>query len=215
MSRGKELEDKLAVWHDLENALNCTRERELNLKHQKEMLESRLSAQMEELGELEKDRDTYYSRVLRLEKDVHVLANKAEKFEQAYKESEHKRSEEVDALAGEINICTSREKDAIQKCIIYERENEELREMRKELDNEISNNRKEFEAMVRVMEDLENNLNSRLAKEDDQEALVRENNKKVEEALLERDRAVRREGTLLKTIEKLENDMRTLAADLE
>jgi len=69
MSKGKDLEQKLGVWNDLENALDCTRERELNLRHQKEMLESRLSAQMEELGELEKDRDTYYSRVVRLEKD--------------------------------------------------------------------------------------------------------------------------------------------------
>jgi len=65
------------------------------------------------------------------------------------------------------------------------------------------------------MEDLENNLNSRLSKEESIDALLQENNKKVQESLLERDRAVRRESTLLKTIEKLENDMRTLSADLD
>jgi len=43
ISKGKELEDKLGVWNDMENALNCTRERELNLKYQKEVLENKLS----------------------------------------------------------------------------------------------------------------------------------------------------------------------------
>jgi len=112
-------------------------------------------------------------------------------------------------------MISSREKEAIQKCIIYERENEELREMRKELDNEISANRKEFDAMVRVMEDLESNLNNRMAREDSIDSLIKENNRKVEEALMERDRAVRRENTLLKTIEKCESDMRQLSTDLD
>ena len=35
ISRGKELEEKLAVWNDLENALQCTREREMNLMKEK------------------------------------------------------------------------------------------------------------------------------------------------------------------------------------
>lgn len=87
--------------------------------------------------------------------------------------------------------------------------------MRKDLENEINANRKEFEAMVRVMEDLESNLNSRLNREESNEALMKENNKKVEEALLERDRAVRRENTLLKTIEKLESESRQIVSDLE
>lgn len=144
-----------------------------------------------------------------------VLKNRSEKYEQAYRESESKRTEEVDSLASEINLITTREKDAIQKCIYYERENEELRDMRKELDNEISQNRKEFDAMVRVMEDLESNLNHKVAKEESIDGLLKENNRKVEDALLERDRAVRRESTLLKTIEKLESDMRQQNSDLE
>lgn len=215
MSKGKELEEKLGVWNDLESALNCTRERELQTKHQKEMLENKLSMMMEEMGELEKDRDVYYSKLIRIEKDSNVLKNRGEKYEQAYKDSEAKRNEEIDALASEINIITTREKEAIQKCIMYERENEELREMRRELDNEISANRKEFDAMVRVMEDLESNLNAKISREDSIDALLKENNRKVEEALLERDRAVRRENTLLKTIEKLESDMRQQTSDLE
>lgn len=80
--------------------------------------------------------------------------------------------------------------------------------MRKELENEISANRKEFEAMVRVMEDLESHLNAKTAREDSLELLMRENNKKTEEALLERDRAVRREASLLKNIEKLESEIK-------
>lgn len=57
-SRGKDINEKLAQWNDLESALSCTRERELNLKHQKDLLESKLSQFMEELGETERDRDT-------------------------------------------------------------------------------------------------------------------------------------------------------------
>lgn len=121
----------------------------------------------------------------------------------------------METLASEISICNTREKEAIQKSILYERENEELREMRKELENEISSNRKEFEAMVRVMEDLESHLNAKTAREDNLETLMRENTKKTEEALMERDRAIRRESTLLKTIDKLENEVKQSSHDVE
>lgn len=80
--------------------------------------------------------------------------------------------------------------------------------MRKELENEINSNRKEFEAMVRVMEDLESHLNAKTAREENVETLLKENTKKTEEALMERDRATRREANLLKTIDKLETDLK-------
>lgn len=57
ISRGSELEEKLAVWNDLENALQCTREREMGLKQHKDVLENKLGNLYEELGEIEKDRD--------------------------------------------------------------------------------------------------------------------------------------------------------------
>lgn len=69
ISRGKELEEKLAVWNDLENALQCTREREMNLKKHKEILENKLSNIQEELGEIEKDRDNLQARNNKLEKE--------------------------------------------------------------------------------------------------------------------------------------------------
>lgn len=87
--------------------------------------------------------------------------------------------------------------------------------MRKELENEINSNRKEFEAMVRVMEDLESHLNAKTAREENVETLLRENTKKTEEALMERDRATRREANLIKTIEKLESDLKQSSYDTE
>jgi len=87
--------------------------------------------------------------------------------------------------------------------------------MRKELEIEIGNNRKEFDAMVRVMEDLESQLNVKIARENNNDILLKENNKKTEEALMERDRAVRRELSLLKTIEKLENETKQYSYDVE
>jgi hypothetical protein len=136
------------------------------------------------------------------------MKSKADKFEVAYKQAEQKRNEEVETLSADISICNIRQKEAIQKSIMYERENEELREMRKELENEINSNRKEFEAMVRVMEDLESHLNAKTAREENVETLLKENTKKTEEALMERDRAIRRESNLLKTIDKLETDLK-------
>jgi hypothetical protein len=43
---------------------------------------------------------------------------KADKFEQAYKQTEQKRNEEVESLSADIAICTSRQKEAIQKSIM-------------------------------------------------------------------------------------------------
>jgi len=213
--KGKELEEKLQIWNDMELALNYTRERELNLKQQKDILESKMASQLEQLGELEKERDIYYGKAKKLEKEFEVIKDRSEKYENAYRESENKRNEEVETLVGEISLCTTKEKEAIQKCILYERENEDLREMRKDLELEISSNKKEFEAMVKVMEDLENKLNTLMRREESIENTLKENNKKVEDSLLERDRAVRRETTLLKTIERLESDMKQLKNDLE
>jgi len=87
--------------------------------------------------------------------------------------------------------------------------------MRKELENEVSSNRKEFEAMVRVMEDLESHLNSKTSREESIETIMRENTKKTEEALMERDRATRRETNLLKTIDKLEIDLKQSSHDID
>jgi hypothetical protein len=65
-----------------------------------------------------------------------------------------------------LNICSTKEKEAIQKCIIYERENEEMKDIKKDLENEIGSNKREFEAMVRVMEDLEFKINEYQTKEE-------------------------------------------------
>jgi len=199
----------------MELALNYTRERELNLKQQKDILECKLASQLEQIGELEKEKEIYYNKYKKVEKDFDIIKDKAEKYENAFRESENKRNEEVENLVGEINLCTTKEKEAIQKCILYERENEDLREMRKDLELDLSTNKKEFEAMVRVMEDMESKLNSYIRREESIENTLKENNKKVEDSLLERDRAVRRETTLLKTIERLESDMKQLKNDLD
>jgi len=70
------------------------------------------------LGEIEKERDNLYSKNNKLEKEYISLRTKSEKYEQAYKNSDMKRNEEVEALASEISICNSREKEAIQKSIL-------------------------------------------------------------------------------------------------
>jgi hypothetical protein len=56
-SKSKNIEEKLKAWFDMELALNYTRERELNLKSQKELLEIKLSSQMEQIGEIEREKE--------------------------------------------------------------------------------------------------------------------------------------------------------------
>jgi hypothetical protein len=46
------------------------------------------------------------------------MKSKADKFEQAYKQAEHKRNEEVESLTADISICNSKQKEAIQKSIM-------------------------------------------------------------------------------------------------
>merc|ERR1712098_123522 len=104
-------------------------------------------------------------------------------------------SKEINSLGNEVRISSAKEKNAIHKSIILEKENEEITEDLRLSRKELDTNKNEFENMVKVMEDMEVKLNSLQNKEDNMNDFIKDSKIKIEEAYLDRDKALLREHT--------------------
>ena len=140
--------------------------------------------------------------------------NRADNWHNAYKELEHKKNDEIECLADEINLCSQKEKESLGKCIHFEKANNDLVEQNRLARREIDTNKQEFENMVKVMEDLESKVNLFNTKEENLNTFAKECKKTLEESLLEKDRAVLKEETLIRQIDKLGNENKDIKNDL-
>lgn len=126
---------------------------------QKEKLEIKLKEKLDELGSLAMEVESLSKRNAELTNEKRTSQQRADHFQQAYRELDSKRSEEIEALATEIHSSSAKEKDAVQRSIYLEKENDELKEQNRVARRELETNRSEFENMVKVMEDLETKIN--------------------------------------------------------
>lgn len=64
---------------------------------------------MDELGEMTREVETLNKRNGELTNEKRTCQQRADHFQQAYRELDSKRSEEIDALATEIHTCSAKE----------------------------------------------------------------------------------------------------------
>lgn len=97
---------------------------------------------------------------------------------------------------------------------MLEKESEDLREHVRSYKKELDINRQEFENMMRVMEDLETKVNKYQRREESITLLAKDSKQKVEEALLERDKATLKEQQYVSNINKLQGELKTVNSDI-
>ena len=175
----------------------------------KEIAEEKLKRTTERLGYLEREREQQITVLMKLQNDFRITQQQAQYYRKAYEEMEAKKTEEIEILVQDAHNLSVREKEAANKTLMQERELEEAKEQAFHYKREFESLRTECDNILKVMEDYEQKIVNYQQKEESVSAFVRENKQKVEEAVLERDRVAVKEQQYLKSIEKLQEALKS------
>ena len=179
----------------------------------KEIAEEKLKRTVERLGVLEREREQQITDLMKLQNDVRIIQQQAQYYKKAYEEMEAKKTEEIEILVQDAHNLSIREKEAANKTLMQERELEEAKEQAFHYKREFESLRTECDNILKVMEDYEQKIVNYQQKEESISAIVRESKQKVEEAFLERDRVSIKEQQYLKTIERLQESLKSELKD--
>lgn len=175
----------------------------------KEIAEDKLKKTSERLAVLEREREQQITEITKQQNEIKILQQQSQFFKKAYEEMESKKTEEIEILVQDAHNISVREKEIVNKSMIQERELEEAKEQAFHYKREFESIRTECDTMLKIMEDYEQKIANYQQKEESVSNLVRESKQKVEEAMLERDRISLKEQQYLKTIEKLQESIKT------
>lgn len=182
---------------------------EEDVRAQKEIAEDKLKRANERLGTLEREREQQITDLNKLQNDVRITQQQAHYYRKAYEEMEVKKTEEIEILVQDAHNLSIREKEMSNKTMMQERELEEAKEQAFHYKREFESLRTECDNILKVMEDYEQKIVNFQQKEESVNNLVRDSKQRVEEAILERDRVVIKEQHYIKTIERLQESLRT------
>ena len=197
----------------LRNELRNLQMQEEDSRTSKEIAEEKLKRTVERLGVLEREREQQITDLMKLQNDVRIIQQQAQYYKKAYEEMEAKKTEEIEILVQDAHNLSIREKEAANKTLMQERELEEAKEQAFHYKREFESLRTECDNILKVMEDYEQKIVNYQQKEESSSAIVRESKQKVEEAFLERDRVSIKEQQYLKTIERLQESLKSELKD--
>ena len=193
----------------LRNDLRNLQIQEEDSRTSKEIAEEKFKRTTERLGYLEREREQQITDLMKMQNDLRIIQQQAQYYKKAYEEMEAKKTEEIEILVQDAHNLSTREKEAANKTLMQERELEEAKEQAFHYKREFESLRTECDNILKVMEDYEQKLVNYQQKEEAVNALVRENKQKVEEAVLERDRVCIKEQQYVKSIEKLQESLKS------
>lgn len=170
---------------------------------QKEIAEERLKKLTEVVGSFERARDESSTTISRLQNDLKLAQQQSLHYRKAFEDLEFKKNEEVEMLLREGQSASLREKEAVNRSAIQERELDDAKETAGLYKRELDAIRSDYENMIKIMEDYEQRLHLYQTKEESVVSNIRESKQKVEAALLERDRAILKEQQALRQFEYL------------
>ena len=186
---------------------------EEDIRSQKEIAEDKLKRTNERLGALEREREQQITDINKLQNELRIATQQANYFKKAYEDMDNKKTEEIEILVQDAHNVSIREKEIINKSMVQERELEEVKEQAFHYKREFESLRTECDTMLKIMEDYEQKIANYQQKEESVHGFVRDSKQKVEEALLERDRVVLKEQNYVKTIEKLQESLKSQLSD--
>lgn len=186
---------------------------EEDVRTQKEIAEDKLKRTGERLGAVEREREQLVTDINKLQNELRIFQQQAQYFKKGYEEMEAKKTEEIEMLVQDNHNVSVREKENTSKLMGQERELEEVKEQAFHYKREFESLRGECDTMLKIMEDYEQKIANFQQKEENVHGLVRESKQKVEEAMLEKDRAVLKEQQYIKNIERLQESLKSELAD--
>jgi chromosome segregation ATPase len=200
----EELSDKLTVqMRALSTEYHNTKIAEEEYSAQKEIAEEKLKKLNEVLGTMERSREEAVTTISRLQNELRLAQQQSLHYRKAFEDLESKKTSEIEILLTENQTASLREKEALNKSAMQERELEDARETAGQYKRELDAIRSDCDNMLKIMEDYEQRLALYQQKEDSVATSIRESKQKSEAALLERDRALLREQQAVRQFEYL------------
>ena len=182
---------------------------EEDIRTQKEIAEDKLKRTGERLGAVEREREQLITDINKLQNELRIVQQQAQYFRKSYEEMENKKTEEIEMLVQDAHNISVREKESTGRSLVQERELVEVKEQAFHYKQEFESLRSECDTMLKIMEDYEQKIANFQQKEESVQNLVRDSKQRVEEALLERDRVNLKEQHYVKTIERLQETLKT------
>lgn len=186
------------------NKRNKTLEIDLEeIRKIRDVLEVKYKNASEDLNRLELEREEYINQVKKLENEVKIAKSQLQNSKKSFSELEDKKQMELEILSKELDSFRIKEREYTNKIIFAERELDTIKDENRRLKKELENTKGDCDQMLKMMENLEAKVVHFQRKEDTVNRLQKESKERVEEALLQRDRALLKEEQYQRTIDTM------------
>lgn len=186
---------------------------------EKETLDSRQKELKRNFSEKNSDFTKLSLENSKYQDDIKLLKSRIKVLEGIKGETEERHSMDMETLQKELDLTKRREIDLASKASSLEREYEALKEEGRKYRKDYELTRSENEQMIKMVENLEQRVLSMQKKEEYLAKTAKDNKDKVEEAFIQRDRAMQREEQLQKSFDILNSkhreDMNTFKGQYE
>eukprot|EP00826_Nyctotherus_ovalis_P021648 TRINITY_DN17027_c0_g1_i3.p1 TRINITY_DN17027_c0_g1~~TRINITY_DN17027_c0_g1_i3.p1 ORF type:complete len:540 (-),score=174.41 TRINITY_DN17027_c0_g1_i3:395-2014(-) len=122
-------------------------------KHDKEVLESKLSAVQVELKNAREELEDYHTQKIKLEGDVKVLQRSLNQYKANYEELDIRKLTDVKQLEKELSDSTTTTRNLKSKLFIQETEIADLEEVNRKLQRELEQIKKDQEQLAKFVEE--------------------------------------------------------------
>ena len=169
----------------------------------KEVMDVKLKNSYEEANRLEINKEELLNKINRLDSENKIIKNQIQSAKRNYAELEEKKIIEIDFLNTDIETLKIKERDIGNKLVFMERDQDNNKEENRRLKKELDNTKKDLDQTMKMMESLEAKVQFLQKKEENMQTLTKQNKEKVENALMQRDRALLKEENYQKSIDNL------------
>ena len=118
-------------------------------------------------------------------------------------ELEEKKAIELDLLTKDIETIRLKERELGNRLIFFERDQDSNKEENRRLKKELENTKSDLDQIMKMMENYEAKVQFLQKKEENMQILAKQNKEKIEDALIQRERALLKEENYQKTIDHL------------
>ena len=174
-----------------------------DIRKLKEVLDVKYKNNNEEVNTLENEREELLNKINKLENDNKIIKNQIQNSKRNFNELEEKKAIEIDLLTKDIETIRLKERELGNRLIFFERDQDSNKEENRRLKKELENTKSDLDQIMKMMENYESKVQFLQKKEENMQILAKQNKEKIEDALIQRDRALLKEENYQKTIDHL------------
>jgi hypothetical protein len=147
------------------------------------------------------------------ENENKYLKQEISQFKELYNEMEYRKNSEIDLLMRDIQAMKLREHEFKTKITSFEEENSEMKFENNKLKQEVYSSNFDCEHLTKLIEESNFAVKSANEKEKHIDAVIKTHKKKVDEAILDKEKTVLKQQLMEKQIHKLTDDYSKLLAE--